>query len=149
MSNPAKVLAFLDISGDWDPTLALVMAAALAVYLPVAQWRRRAQGPAWCGAAVNWPQARAFSGRLVAGAPLSGIGWGLAGICPGPAIANLAQPPLALPWFLAALALGLWLGPRLWRPGQHRDWPPPTTPLIVAAPPASGCHHESALLHAG
>lgn len=47
MSNPAKVLAFLDITGDWDPTLALVMAAALAVYLPVAQWRLRAQGPAW------------------------------------------------------------------------------------------------------
>lgn len=47
MSKPAKVLAFLDITGDWDPTLALVMAAALAVYLPVAQWRLRAQGPAW------------------------------------------------------------------------------------------------------
>lgn len=118
MSNPAKVLAFLDISGNWDPTLALVMAAALAVYLPVAQWRLRAQGPAWCGSAVSWPKAKAISKRLVAGAALFGVGWGLAGICPGPAIANLAQPPLALLWFLAALAAGLWLGPRLWRPGQ-------------------------------
>ena len=49
----------------------------------------------------------------------------------------------------SALALGLWLGPRLWRAGHHRDWPPPTTPLIVAAPPAPGCRHESALHHAG
>ena len=118
MSNPATVLAFLDVSGHWNPSLALVMAAALAVYLPVAQWRLRAQGPSWCGAAINWPSAKAISWRLVIGAALFGVGWGLAGICPGPAIANLAQPSLPLLWFLVAMLAGLWLGPRLWRPGQ-------------------------------
>lgn len=120
MSNPQKVLGFLDVAGVWDPTLAVVMASALAIYLPIAQWRMRSAAPAWCGTAVDWPKAKAISLRLVVGAALFGIGWGLAGICPGPAIANLAAPPLDLAWFMVALIAGLWLGPRLWQPTRNR-----------------------------
>lgn len=118
MSDPAKVLGFLDLAGVWDPSLMLVMGGALAVYLPLAQWRLRQSGPAWCGTPVDWPKAKAISVRLVVGAGLFGIGWGLAGICPGPALANLAAPPLELLWFIGPLLLGLWLGPKLWPPGH-------------------------------
>lgn len=118
MTDPAKVLGFLDLAGVWDPSLMLVMGGALAVYLPLAQWRLRQSGPDWCGTRLEWPKAKAVSARLVVGAGLFGIGWGLAGICPGPALANLAAPPLALLWFIGPMLVGLWLGPKLWQPGH-------------------------------
>lgn len=85
MSNPQKVLAFLDIAGKWDPSLALVMAGAIAVGLGAFALAKRRQ-TTWLGLPLLLPVARHIDRRLVAGSVLFGVGWGLAGICPGPAL---------------------------------------------------------------
>lgn len=92
MTDPARVRAFLDVTGAWDPTLAFVMGGAL-VPMAVA-WaivRRRARPIV--ARAFHLPATRPIDARLIAGAALFGIGWGLAGLCPGPAIAALAIAP--------------------------------------------------------
>jgi uncharacterized membrane protein YedE/YeeE len=108
MINPARVLAFLDIAGAWDPTLAFVMAGAL---LPSALGyviARRMPRPV-VGDAFSIPRTRAVDRRLFAGAALFGVGWGLVGLCPGPAVAALAFG-LWQPWvFFAAMAAGMLL----------------------------------------
>jgi hypothetical protein len=86
MTDPAKVLGFLDVSGgSWDPSLAFVMAGAIAVHAPVVRWLRR-RGRPWLGDRVHLPTRTIIDGRLLGGAALFGIGWGLAGYCPGPAV---------------------------------------------------------------
>jgi uncharacterized membrane protein YedE/YeeE len=105
MTDPHKVLNFLDVSGRWDPSLALVMAAALAVALPGFAWLRR-RGRTLDGGALHLPDKRGIDRDLVLGSVLFGAGWGLAGYCPGPAIANLARPSLEIIAFLAAMAAG-------------------------------------------
>ena len=108
MTTPRNVIGFLDVTHGWSawrPNLALVMAAAIAVYAPVAaimRSRRRA-----LFAPLAWPTPTKIDGKLVGGAALFGIGWGLAGYCPGPAlIASAAGSPAAL-GFVAAMAVGL------------------------------------------
>lgn len=105
MSNPAKVLAFLDLAGAWDPSLALVMAGAIAVGAGAfALMRRRTRS--LLGSPMRLPTARAINRRLVLGSLVFGIGWGLAGICPGPALV-LAGFGLAKGWiFLVAMLAG-------------------------------------------
>ncbi|HEX2134900.1 MAG TPA: DUF6691 family protein [Microvirga sp.] len=108
MVNPAKVLAFLDIAGRWDPSLALVMAGALAVAFVGFRLVLRRRAPLFAGR-FELPSAREIDARLLGGAALFGIGWGLVGFCPGPAIASLAfawKEPLI---FLAAMLAGAWL----------------------------------------
>jgi uncharacterized membrane protein YedE/YeeE len=108
MTNPAKVLAFLDITGDWDPSLAFVMTAALAVSA-VAVARKRAMVRAGSGDS-NWePGSKKIDARLLAGSALFGAGWGLAGFCPGPAIAALVtgSGPVAL--FVLSMIAGMGL----------------------------------------
>ena len=89
MANPAKVLAFLDIGGRWDPSLALVMAGAVGVGL-VAFGIARRRSVFWLGAAMPPPPSGGVDARLVGGSLLFGIGWGLAGFCPGPALVSLS-----------------------------------------------------------
>ncbi len=84
MTQPAKVLAFLDVLGDWDPSLAFVMAGAIAVYMPVFWAVRRALAPR-----LQLPTRKDLDPRLIVGAALFGVGWGLAGYCPGPALVSL------------------------------------------------------------
>ena len=84
MANPAKVLAFLDVTGHWDPSLALVMVGAIAVAAPAFFWVRR-RPRTLLGETVQLPSSRRIDRRLLAGSTLFGIGWGMAGICPGPA----------------------------------------------------------------
>ncbi|MGP0947542.1 DUF6691 family protein [Serratia sp. CY74008] len=93
MANPAKVLAFLDVTGQWDPSLALVMAGAIAVAAPAFLWARRRER-SLLGETLQIPAAGRVDRRLLAGSALFGIGWGIAGICPGPA------------WVLAGVAIG-------------------------------------------
>src|ERR1051325_9217158 len=89
MMQTTKVLNFLDIAGTWDPSLAVVMGAALVVsYVGFALTRRRGQ-PLFAPQSF-WPSTTAIDRPLVIGSILFGIGWGLVGLCPGPAIANLA-----------------------------------------------------------
>jgi uncharacterized protein len=111
MIQPAKVLGFLDIfgipSGSWDPSLAVVMAAGLAVSgIGYAALGTRA--PLFEKNSL-WPTKRDIDRPLLAGALLFGLGWGLVGLCPGPAIANLATLSLPVIVFAAAMAIGMLL----------------------------------------
>jgi uncharacterized membrane protein YedE/YeeE len=113
MMQPAKVLAFLDLFGAWDPSLAVVMAAALAVTWPGFVIARR-RGRPLLGAECLWPSARAIDRPLVTGSVLFGIGWGLVGLCPGPAIENLATGSPRVVLFVAAMIAGMLLQ-RVWQ----------------------------------
>jgi uncharacterized membrane protein YedE/YeeE len=88
MTNPAKVLGFLDLAGRWDPSLAFVMGGAVLVGM-VAFRLARGRSAALLGGAMHVPTARAIDRRLVLGSLTFGVGWGLAGYCPGPALASL------------------------------------------------------------
>lgn len=104
MANPQKVLGFLDLFGAWDPSLALVMAGAIAVGLPVFFIAGR-RGRTLLGEQIQLPTRRDIDRPLVLGSLLFGIGWGLAGFCPGPAVvATGAGEPKALVFTLAMLA---------------------------------------------
>ncbi|NDK38009.1 YeeE/YedE family protein [Pseudoxanthomonas gei] len=105
MTDPDKVLNFLDVAGQWDPSLALVMGAALAVSAPAFAWMRR-RGRSFSGAALPDPPSPRLDARLLAGSALFGIGWGIAGYCPGPALANLAHGTLEAVVFVLALLAG-------------------------------------------
>lgn len=106
MTDPAKVLAFLDLAGAWDPSLALVMGGAIAVALLPFGWARR-QRRTLLGEPVQWPARRGIDARLLGGGALFGIGWGLAGLCPGPAIVALAAGLEGVWVFVLAMLAGL------------------------------------------
>ena len=106
MADPAKVLAFLDLAGDWDPSLALVMAGAIgAAALPLNLAQRRTK--ALLGGAMHLPTRRDLDARLVGGSLLFGVGWGVAGICPGPALAILLAGHWQALLFVAAMLAGM------------------------------------------
>ena len=121
MTDTNRVLGFLDVlaipKGTWDPTLAIVMAAALVVSIPGFWLAKRRRRPILTHVAA-WPTKTTIDRPLVAGAALFGAGWGLAGLCPGPAIANLAtlSPPVLL--FVAAMIAGM-AAHDLWRRAQR------------------------------
>jgi uncharacterized protein len=106
MTEPQKVLGFLDILGPWDPSLIVVMAAALVVTFAGFMAVERRATPLFAPNAA-WPSNRDVDAPLIGGAALFGIGWGLVGLCPGPAIANLTTgaPPIVL--FAVAMAAGM------------------------------------------
>src|SRR4029453_6865898 len=88
MTDPAVVLGFLDVAGRWNPALAFVMAGALAVAFAGFRLARGRAAPL-LATRFGWPTSSAIDVRLIAGAALFGLGWGLAGYCPGPAVASL------------------------------------------------------------
>jgi uncharacterized protein len=106
MANPAKVLGFLDIAGNWDPSLALVMAGAIVVGL-VAYALARRRTVSVVGLPMQLPSTRTIDARLVGGSLLFGIGWGLAGFCPGPAIVALGAGYAKAAVFVTAMLLGM------------------------------------------
>lgn len=106
MVNPARVLAFLDLAGDWDPTLAFVMIGALIPSTIAYAASRRMRRPL-LGDEFHIPTARQLDPRLLAGGAIFGIGWGLVGLCPGPAIAGLAFGLWQSWLFLAAMIAGM------------------------------------------
>lgn len=106
MANPAKVLGFLDLAGSWDPSLALVMAGAIAVSAPAFALARRRR-TALLGAPLQVPTLRQIDRRLVGGSLLFGLGWGLAGICPGPGVVLLGAGLPAGAAFVAAMLAGM------------------------------------------
>lgn len=114
MTLPSKVTGFLDITGAWDPSLLFVMCSAIPVYMAAWFWRRR--HVPWLGG-NKFPRPRNdLDWRLFAGAGLFGIGWGLAGICPGPAVTIMGRPTMGAIIFLAGMLGGMWLFRLLDRP---------------------------------
>lgn len=108
MANPSKVLAFLDVTGTWDPSLALVMLAAIGVAIGPLTWARR-QTRSVLGNPMQLPVKRELDPRLIGGSLLFGIGWGIAGICPGPAVAILLTGHWQIIVFMAAMLAGMLL----------------------------------------
>ena len=106
MINPAKVLGFLDLLGDWDPSLAFVMLGAIPVAAIGYGLARRRSAPL-CAAAYAEPSQTKIDGRLISGAILFGIGWGLVGYCPGPAIASIGFGNSTTLVFVAAMLAGM------------------------------------------
>ena len=106
MVQPAKVLAFLDIFGAWDPSLAVVMIAALVVSVPGFRLARRRERPILATQSV-WPTKTRVDRPLVIGSLLFGIGWGLVGLCPGPALENLATLSPRVIVFVVAMTGGM------------------------------------------
>ena len=107
MIDPARVLGFLDVAGAWDPTLAFVLAAALLpsalAYAVIRRMQRPVMAEEFC-----IPQNRTIETRLLAGTALFGIGWGLVGLCPGPAIAGLVLGYWQSWLFVASMIAGMW-----------------------------------------
>ncbi len=116
MADPAKVLGFLDLAGPWDPSLALVMVGAIAVGAVAFAIATRSQRT-WLGLDFKLPTARHIDRRLVGGSLLFGIGWGLAGFCPGPALVALGMGELKAAVFVAAMLAGMGLFELLQRKG--------------------------------
>ena len=106
MINPAKVLNFFDVSGQWDPTLAFVFAGAVAVATPAYQWILRRRSAPVLDNAFKVPDNTAVTLKLVVGSAIFGAGWGIAGFCPGPGIAALATALPAVFIWVAALFAG-------------------------------------------
>ena len=117
MTQPAKVLGFLDLFGTWDPTLAIVMASALAVALPGFALARRREEPVLAPKSF-WPTKTAIDSPLAVGAVMFGAGWGLVGLCPGPAISNLATASPRIITFVVAMGFGI-VAHDLWRKGRN------------------------------
>lgn len=108
MVSPAKVLGFLDLAGIWDPSLAFVMGGALCVGV-IGFGLAKRRGKTLNGNALSLPGTQQVDRRLVIGSLLFGIGWGIAGVCPGPAIVALGQG-VAMSWiFIVAMLIGMGL----------------------------------------
>jgi uncharacterized membrane protein YedE/YeeE len=122
MMQPAKVLAFLDIFGNWDPSLAVVMAAALIVSGAGFALAKRLSRPIFAAQSL-WPTKSDIDRPLVTGAVLFGTGWGLVGLCPGPALENLATLSPRVIIFVVAMAAGMLLHDawQKWRPIMQRE----------------------------
>lgn len=108
MLIPDKVLNFLDIAGHWDPSLALVMGGAIAVTLPGYFWVTKRERPLFAEA-FSLPAATTIDARLLAGAALFGLGWGLSGLCPAPALVNIASGLGDVLVFVVAMLAGMLL----------------------------------------
>jgi len=127
MTDPRKVIAFLDFAGDWDPSLAFVMGAAVLVFSLAVRWSRQRTAPVF-GDAFRLPTRRDIDTPLVAGATLFGIGWGLGGYCPGPALVGAMSFQSGALLFTGSMIAGMaifsaWQRMK-WRAGTPRDGGP-------------------------
>jgi uncharacterized membrane protein YedE/YeeE len=111
MVNPVKVQDFLDLFGNWDPSLAFVMGGAVAVTLFSSSFIKKRKTPIFAER-FYMAVATSINSRLILGASLFGIGWGLSGYCPGPGIINAMINPTEAMMFLPALVIGGWIGQR-------------------------------------
>jgi hypothetical protein len=107
MTYPSKVLAFLDVAGAWDPSLAFVMAGAVGVAAIAFFLQPRRRAPAFDASFDVPPRQGPIDARLLAGAALFGVGWGLSGLCPGPAVVSLASGQTPAIVFVASMLAGM------------------------------------------
>jgi uncharacterized membrane protein YedE/YeeE len=112
MTHPSKVLAFLDFAGAWDPSLALVMAGGVLVNVLLFRVAFR-RGAPLLGGAFALPGKRGIDARLVGGAAVFGVGWGLGGFCPGPAVVSVAGGAAPVFVFVVAMVVGMALHDRV------------------------------------
>lgn len=112
MTAPRKVLGFLDFGGAWDPSLVFVMAGAVGVHFVAYRLIRRRPRPLFADAFAVPPHGR-VDARLVLGSAVFGVGWGLAGYCPGPGIASLGSGTAQAAVFVAAMLAGLFIGKQI------------------------------------
>ncbi len=111
MTNTRKVQGWLDVTGDWDPTLAFVLGGAI---LPMAiAWRLTSNRKPLAGGSFPTPPDPVITPRLAIGSALFGAGWALVGLCPGPAMASLTYGGWPGALFFVAMALGMWVAPQL------------------------------------
>jgi len=137
MTQPGKVTAFLDFFGNWDPSLAFVMLGAILVYAILYRIIRKRSTPLFTSAFLI-PARSDIDLRLIGGAALFGIGWGLGGFCPGPAVTSLASGQAAVITFVAAMIAGMYLyklvdnirSQRTSAPMQESRLATPTTPAF-------------------
>ncbi|MGR8932287.1 MAG: DUF6691 family protein [Gammaproteobacteria bacterium] len=115
MINPDKVLRFLDISGEWDPSLALVMAGALAIAIPSFHWARKHDKPV-LGSRFHITIRTLLDKPLMIGSALFGVGWGMTGYCPGPAFASMALGNREAILMVVCIYAGSWVAGQLNRP---------------------------------
>lgn len=122
MADPAKVLGFLDITRVWDPSLAFVMGGAISVgFFAFRSVKQRTRS--LCGGTINLPTSKQVDKRLIGGAMLFGIGWGLAGICPGPGLVLLSAGVTKGMVFVGAMVAGMLLFEQLERARAKRQAP--------------------------
>lgn len=114
MINPAKIQNFLDVFGDWDPSLALVMVGAIAVTLPGFRLTGKRIEPFFHDT-FHMPTRKDIDARLIFGGGFFGIGWGLAGFCPGPALAALPLMAPSVIVFVIAMLVGMWVARMQWK----------------------------------
>src|SRR5690606_31678874 len=117
MTQPSKVVGFLDLAGNWDPSLAFVMLGAVIVYFVSSRLVARRAAPL-LGEVFHLPTRRDLDPKLIAGAALFGVGWGLGGYCPGPGITSLGAGLAAPATFVGTMALGMWIHDALAKPGR-------------------------------
>ena len=107
MTQPARVIGFLDVTRAWDPTLAFVMGGAVIAYAVAIRVVRRRRSEPWFDIAFHVPTRRDLDARLLVGAAIFGVGWGLGGLCPGPALVAAGSASAHMLGFLAAMLLGM------------------------------------------
>jgi uncharacterized membrane protein YedE/YeeE len=107
MTQPAKVIGFLDVASGWDPSLAFVMGGAVVVYGLAFAWIRRGRTEPWFDGTFHVPTRRDVDVPLLAGAAIFGVGWGLGGLCPGPGLVAAAAGSSAGVAFVAAMLAGM------------------------------------------
>lgn len=107
MVDPANIFAFLDITGDWDPSLAFVMGGALLVFTPFYHFIIKPRNKTIDGNTFSLPTNTKIDRKLILGASIFGLGWGIGGICPGPAVASLGEGSVTIISFIASMLIGM------------------------------------------
>ena len=118
MTDPAKVQGFLDIAGAWDPSLALVMGGGVGIGLMGFAWAKK-QPLSYSGAMFHWPESSHIDRALVMGSLMFGVGWGLAGFCPGPALVSMAAGNDKAWVFVIAMLVGMGVFDRVCQPKRN------------------------------
>ena len=133
MTNPDKVLGFLNIASAWDPSLLLVLiTAVLVAFVPMQLAQRRSK--ALLGDPIAFPDTRSITGRLILGSAVFGVGWGMTGLCPGPSLASLASLHAPQWLFFASMVAGM-TGFELWQRATAPKPQPAPRPAHREAPP--------------
>lgn len=120
MTRPVKVIGFLDVAGNWDPSLGLVMIGAICTYFVAFRWSRKIASPL-LAAEFSVPSRTDLDWRLIAGAAIFGAGWGLGGFCPGPALTSLASGAVPVVVCVAGMAIGIYFhawSASIWNPRE-------------------------------